>query len=262
MRNDTIKKTLLVAALLSVVCSVVVSSAAVIFRESQAKNKDLDRKKNILMAAGLLEEGKSIEELFAKFEARVVDLSTGDYRDDLDIATFDQRKAAKSAEEGIEIARSDDFGGIKRRSKSALVYLAIDANGELDQIILPIHGKGLWSTMYGFLALAGDLLTINGFAFYEHGETPGLGGEVDNPLWKGQWVGKKAFDEQGVRRITVLKGKVNPLSTNVAYQVDGLSGATITARGVDGMLRYWLGENGFEPLLKRLRKEREEHHGG
>lgn len=262
MRNDTIKKTLLVAALLSIVCSVMVSSAAVIFRENQARNKDLDRKKNILVAAGLLEEGKSIEELFSSFEARLVDLSTGEYRDDADIAVFDQKKAAKSPIDGIEIAKSVDFGGIKRRSKNALVYLVMDTEGQLEQIILPIHGKGLWSTMYGFMALAGDLLTINGFAFYEHGETPGLGGEVDNPLWKAQWVGKKAFDQNGARRITVLKGKVNRLSPDVAYQVDGLSGATITARGVDGMLRYWLGENGFGPLLERLRKERQEYHGG
>lgn len=253
MGNDTITKTLLVAGLLSIICSVIVSSAAVFLKSNQVKNKDLDRKKNILMAAGLLEEDKSIEELFAKFDTRIVDLSTGEYSDALDAATFDQRKAAKSEEYGIAIAKDHDLGGNKKRSKYALVYIASDENGDLQQLILPVHGKGLWSTLYGFLALDADMTTINGFAFYEHGETPGLGGEVDNPLWKAQWVGKKAFDDSWNTRIEVLKGKVNPNSPNIQYQVDGLSGATITSRGVRDLLRYWLGENGFGPFLNNIR---------
>ena len=253
MGNDTIKKTLIVAGLLSIVCSVVVSGAAVFLRQDQLRNKDLDKKKNILMAAGLLEKGKSVEELFAKFEAKLVDLATGEYHEDIDIATFDQRKAAKSPEYGIPISKELDLAGIKNRSKYALVYIAIDEEGLLQQMILPVHGKGLWSTLYGFLALDSDMTTINGFAFYEHGETPGLGGEVDNPRWKAQWIGKKAFDENWNIGIEVLKGKVIPNDPKFQYRVDGLSGATITSRGVRDLLRYWLGENGFKPFLDRLR---------
>ena len=122
-------------------------------------------------------------------------------------------------------------------------------------MILPVHGKGLWSTLYGYLALDSDLTTINGFAFYEHGETPGLGGEVDNPRWKAQWIGKKAFDQEGNIKIKVLKGKVNPKSSDLQHEIDGLAGATITARGVDSLLRYWLGESGFKPLLDRTRSK-------
>ena len=142
---------------------------------------------------------------------------------------------------------------IKNRSKYALVYIAIDEEGLLQQMILPVHGKGLWSTLYGFLALDSDMTTINGFAFYEHGETPGLGGEVDNPRWKAQWIGKKAFDKNWNIGIEVLKGKVIPNDPKFQYRVDGLSGATITSRGVRDLLRYWLGENGFKPYLDRLR---------
>ena len=131
MGNDTIKKTLIVAGLLSIVCSVVVSGAAVFLRSDQLRNKDLDKKKNILMAAGLLEKGKSVEELFAKFEAKLVDLATGEYHDDIDIATFDQRKAAKSPEYGIPISKELDLAGIKNRSKYALVYIARDGEGLL-----------------------------------------------------------------------------------------------------------------------------------
>ena len=261
MDNETISKTFIVAALLSIVCSIVVSSSAVVLRPNQQKNKDLDRKKNILMAAGLYEEGKSVEELFSKFEIRVVDLATGAFADDIDAATFDQKRAAKSPETKIEIESKDDLAGIKQRSKYALVYLSRDAAGTLQQLVLPVHGKGLWSTMYGFLALDRNLSTINGFAFYDHGETPGLGGEVDNPRWKAQWVGKEAFGAEGRTRIEVLKGRVNPGSPDLNHQVDGLAGATITTRGVDGLLHYWLGENGFGLFLSRIKKEEGNTHG-
>ena len=261
MRNDTIAKTFLVAGLLSIVCSAFVSSSAVLLRPNQAKNKDLDRKKNILMAAGLYEKEKSVEEQFQQFEIKVVDLATGEFTEDVDVATFDQRRAAKSPDLSIKISKKDDLGGIKRRSRYALVYLSKDENGTLRQLILPVHGKGLWSTLYGFLALDADLTTIKGFAFYEHGETPGLGGEIDNPRWKAQWVGKKAFDQTGQIRIEVVKGKVNPNSPDRQYQVDGLSGSTITSRGVKALLRYWLGENGFKPFLTRIKKEEGGKHG-
>ncbi len=255
MGNDTIRKTLLIAGLLSLICSAFVSSSAVFLRPNQARNKDLDRKKNILMAAGLYEKGRAVEELFQKFEIRVVELATGQYDENFDATTFDQRKAARSAEMGLEITRKMDLAGIKRRSRYAPVYISRDDKGTFQQLVLPVHGRGLWSTMYGFIALDANLTTINGFAFYEHGETPGLGGEVDNPDWKAQWVGKKAFDEAGRIGIKVLKGKVNPQSPNAQYEVDGLSGATITTRGVDALLHYWLGEEGFKPFLIQLRKE-------
>ena len=255
MGNDTVIKTLLIAGLLSIVCSAFVSSSAVLLRPNQARNKDLDRKKNILMAAGLYEEGKSVEEQFQQFEIWIVELATGQYDENIVAMTFDQRKAARSAELGLEINGKKDLAGIKRRSRYAPVYLSRDDQGAFQQLVLPVHGRGLWSTMYGFIALGNDLSTINGFAFYEHGETPGLGGEVDNPDWKAQWVGKKAFDEEGRIGIKVLKGKVAPNSPNAQYEVDGLSGATITSRGVDALLRYWLGEEGFKPFLTQLRKE-------
>jgi Na+-transporting NADH:ubiquinone oxidoreductase subunit C len=261
MDNETISKTLIVAALLSIVCSTFVSSSAVLLRPNQAKNKDLDRKKNILMAAGLYEEGRSVEELFGKFEIRVIDLATGAYADDMDASTFDQKKASKSPDTNIEIAPGDGLSGIKQRSKFALVYLSRAGDGTLQQLVLPVHGKGLWSTMYGFLALDRNLTTINGFAFYQHGETPGLGGEVDNPRWKAQWVGKEAFGADGGIRIEVLKGRVNSGSPDLKHQVDGLAGATITTRGIDNLLQYWLGKNGFGPFLSRIKMEEIKTHG-
>ena len=109
--------------------------------------------------------------------------------------------------------------------------------------------------MFGFVALGSDLRTIEGFTFYEHGETPGLGGEVDNPNWKKTWQGKKAFGEDWEVKIEVIKGRVDPSSDKAKYQVDGLSGSTLTTRGVDYLVKFWLGDNGYGPFLKRLREE-------
>ena len=95
--------------------------------------------------------------------------------------------------------------GSTRLPNKAVVYQRVD-DGDVLAIILPVEGKGLWSTLYGFIALAPDTRTIEGITFYEHGETPGLGGEVDNPSWKALWPGRKAFDEDWEPAIEVIKG--------------------------------------------------------
>lgn len=252
--NDTVGRTFGVALGVCLVCSILVSAAAVSLRPTQKINKALDKKKNILMAAGLMGEGKSIDELFEKIRPKVVDLSSGEYATGIEPENYDQRRAAKDPAQNIVVPPEKDLASIKRQAKFAAVYL-VEEKGQIEKVILPVHGLGLWSTLYGFIALdAGDLTTIKGLVFYEHAETPGLGGEVDNPNWKALWNGKQAFDESGRVRIEVIKGAVNPGSSDARYQVDGLSGATLTARGVDNMLKYWLGESGFGPFLARLKE--------
>jgi Na+-transporting NADH:ubiquinone oxidoreductase subunit C len=94
---------------------------------------------------------------------------------------------------------------------------------------------------------------VAGIGFYQHAETPGLGGEVDNPLWKAKWVGKKVYDGQGRAILSVIKGEVDANRPQAVHQVDGLSGATLTSRGVNNLVHYWLGEQGFAPLIAHLR---------
>ena len=245
-----------VAILVCLVCSIFVSTAAVYLKPLQEYNKELERKRNILVAAGLLETGGDgdIDQLFEQIEVRIVDLATGEYTNDVDPATFDAKRAAKDPAQNQIIASGDDLAGIKRRAKYARVYLSREGE-TLKRLILPIHGKGLWSTMYGFLAFETDLNTIRYLAFYEHGETPGLGGEVDNPRWKALWDGKLAFDAGGAVAIEVIKGAVVQGNARAIHQVDGLSGATLTARGASNLVRYWLGEDGFGPFLRKMRKE-------
>ena len=128
----------------------------------------------------------------------------------------------------------------------------VEHDGELDKIILPVRGAGLWSTLYGFLALENDLNTVAGLGFYEHGETPGLGGEVDNPKWKALWPGKEVYDD-GQVAIELIKGSVDASTRNAENKVDGLSGATLTSRGVSNLVQFWMGDNGYKLFLKNLR---------
>lgn len=255
MARDTVGRTVGVALGVCLVCSVLVAVAAVSLRPIQAANRLLDRKRNILVAAGLLGGGGSVDELYRRIEPRLVDLSSGAYVEGMDPEAFDQRRAARDPQTSTAVPAAEDIASIKRRANLAPVYL-VRQGDRVEKVILPIQGLGLWSTLYGFIALrADDLDTVAGLVFYEHGETPGLGGEVDNPQWQALWPGKKVYGDHGEVRIEVIKGNVNPDRPEARYQVDGLSGATLTSRGVDQMLKYWLGESGFEPYLARLRQQ-------
>ncbi len=146
-----------------------------------------------------------------------------------------------------------DIAKLKRQEKYAKVYL-VKKDGKLDKVVLPIRGYGLWSTLWGFIAFESDGNTVAGLTFYEHAETPGLGGEVDNPRWKAQWPGKKVYDEKGQVRAKLVKGGVVKGSPDEPYAVDALAGATLTSRGVSNLVQYWLGEYGFKKYLERVAK--------
>jgi len=254
MHNDSTKKTLAVAIGVCVVCSVVVSSAAVLLRPLQEANRIASIQKNIVKAAGLYtEENNDVATLFSQLETRVVDLDTGEYVTDVDPEKFDAVKAAKDPKTSEVIPKNEDIARIRRRAKLGLIYIKPDAQGEIERIILPVYGKGLWSTMYGFITLDKDFDTIKSFGFYQHGETPGLGGEIDAQWWKDSWVDKLAFDDEGKPAIKVLKGAVNPDDPNAQYEVDGIGGATLTCQGVERLVHYWLSQEGYGPLLTRLK---------
>ncbi len=253
--NDTISKTLIVTISLCVVCAVLVSAAAVGLKPLQLANKALDKKTNILAAANIDATGKDVNELFdSSVVARVLDMQTNSWADDIDPATYDEAKAVKDPEQAVKLTSDQDQAGIKKHARYKTLYM-VKSGDVVETLILPIHGKGLWSTLYGFMALEGDLNTVVGLGFYSHAETPGLGGEVDNPRWKASWPGKKVFasNDASTAAIGLIKGKVDPANKAAAHQIDGLAGATLTANGVTNLVQFWLGENGYAPFLAKLR---------
>ncbi len=249
--KDTVGKTIGVALALCIVCSIMVSAAAVVLKPRQEANVLEDRQRNILAAAGMLEEGVPLSEQFANVTPRIVDLRTGRFSDERDSESFEPVQAAKDPAQSSRMDDGRDTARIGRREDFGIVYIVGDPM-QPDNVIIPVRGAGLWGQMYGFLALEGDIKTVAGIGFYEHKETPGLGGEIDNPRWKSLWPGKRAFRD-GEVAIEVIKGTANREGPMAAYQVDGLSGATLTTRGVSNLVQFWLGDDGYGPFLSNLK---------
>ena len=239
--RDSISNTLIIAIGLSLVCSIIVSSAAIVLKPVQAKNEEVFRQRIILDVAGLMEPGGDIDTLFASIDTRTVELASGTYKDDADM------------EATVAIPDQLDLAGISQRAENVDVYLVTN-NGRVEQIILPVYGKGLWSTMLGYLAVAPDGNTIKGLRFYAHGETPGLGDQMDKESWRAQVAGKKIYGDGDEPVIRVIKGLVQDGSAGSEHMFDGMAGATLTGNGITGLVRYWTGPHGFGPYLKNFRE--------
>jgi len=215
-----------------------------------------------LLAIGKEVAKKDIEPEFARITAVTVDLSTGRPSDFISPDKYNLKNMLKSPETSITLSKEDDIAGIRTIPRYQVVYL-IMKEGQLESIIVPVYGKGLWSTMYGFLALENDFNTVKGLTFYEHGETPGLGGEIENPQWKALWPGKKLFEkdsedgalDENEVRIEVIKGAVTDKTPGKEFKVDGISGATLTSRGVSQMIRFWASDNGFGKYFAYLKSK-------
>ena len=239
------------------VCALFVAGSAVGLKDRQDANILLDRQEKVLIVAGLMKDGESLprEKIATIFKSsiqqKVIDLKTGEANTEIDGSTFDQQAAARDPNTSFEAP--ENLSKVRRLPDNALVFDVID-DGQLKALILPIEGYGLWGTLYGYIALAPDARTIVGITFYKHKETPGLGGEVDNPRWKARWPGRLAFDDRGNPAIGVKKGAAGSIEED-PYEVDGLSGATITSRGVTALVRFWLGDNGFGPYLTNYRAQ-------
>jgi Na+-transporting NADH:ubiquinone oxidoreductase subunit C len=209
--RDSMSNTLIVAIGVSLICSILVASAALLLKPQQIQNADRYRQRIILEVAGLYEPGADIGKLWSAIREQTVKVGSGEEK---------------------------------------TVYLVMDGD-EIERVVLPIEGSGLWGMMYGFLAVDGDGRTAYGIRFYEHQETPGLGANVDNPSWQAKWRGKQLMDSRGNPQIQIVKGKA-PADSD--YQIDGLAGATLTGRGVEAFVQRWLGKEGFGPFLRRLQR--------
>lgn len=255
--RDSTVRTLLIALVLCVICSVLVSTAAVVLKPRQDANKILDRNRNILSAAGLFDEGEhdaaDVETLFAEFTPRIVDLDEARFLSaeevtalEIDINNYDPRQAANDPRYSRALEKSEDVANIQRRLRYPMVYV-VESGGEIETLVLPVSGYGLWGIMYGFLALEGDGNTVIGIGFYELKETPGLGAEITNPRWRAIWPGKEIYDANGNVALQVVRGIGNEI-----HEIDGIAGATMTSRGVQHLVDFWLGDDGFGPFLANV----------
>jgi Na+-transporting NADH:ubiquinone oxidoreductase subunit C len=259
--KEGMKNVLFVAISVCLVCSIVVSTAAVMLQPQQRLNQIYDERQNILRAAGMLpegrnvdERGRTVDELFDLFEVRAVDLGTGTFTDEVDPYTYEPIRAARERATSTNLTAEQDIATLGRREDISVVYIRRDDAGDIDRVVLPIRGYGLWGTLFGYLALDGDLETIAGLGFYSHRETPGLGGEVDNPVWKQQWPGVTLYDAQRAPAIRLVKTRSPDGADQARYEVDALSGATLTTRGIENMIRFWTGDLGFGPFLENLQQ--------
>lgn len=250
--------TIVTALVLCLVCSVLVSAVAVGLKTKQQENSRLDLNKNILVAADKFDPATDtnsvVAERFADFEVRLINLQTGKFATDAeaqaagitDVASYDIAKAARTP--SLSTPLQEDTAKIGGKPNFSKAYLSKDANGDLEMIVLPIHGAGLWGPIFGLLTLDKDLNTIKGVNFYQHKETPGLGSRITDEPWRATWVGKELYDENGKMKMAVTKA-----GTAKEGQVDGISGATLTIRGVNNLLQFWMGENGYKPFLDNLK---------
>lgn len=247
MPPNGVPKTLLVAFSVAITAGALVTVTTVWLEPRQQAHVDAARSESLLRS---LHSIPGFSEVLAAADAselrlQLVQLETGEFVDG-DGAAFDGQAAAADPATGVEIPRALDHAGIGRRAKLAAVYL-IGAPDSPDLVVLPMHGVGYQSTIHVFLILAKDLNTIAALTVYEHGETAGLGSQIEELEWQQGFRGKQLFDGAGVLALRITSRQAKGV-----HEVDGIAGATRSTTGVANMLRYWLGPHGYGPLLGKL----------
>jgi len=259
MNKDSPRRAILVVLLTALVCSGLVSAAVVVLRPIQLNNQMLDRSRNIMQLTGLLPADRAIEdddmlELYKSLDLRIIDIDAASYDGEIDPNTFSERQALADPDRSIAIPSNQDQAKLGRRSRFAPVYMVWNED-KLDRVILPVRGSGMWSMLYGYIALEPDLNTISGMTFYEQNETPGLGDQITHAHWLEQWKGRQVYDYQGNPRFRISEGTVEPGSATSEFEVDALTGATVTGNSVTSLMHYWFGPHGYQPFLLALREQ-------
>lgn len=223
------------AVIVCLACSVCLSAAAIGLRERQEANLVFDMRRNILKSVDLYQAGMGENEVNDAYERQIVGL----------VLNPDGTVIEGKDPSTVNVEEEPDLLPIYERIE----------DGQVTAYTFPVSGKGLWSTLYGYFALDSDLNTVRGITFYKHGETPGLGGEIDKAWFQQNFVGKKVRNDAGdIVSVTVVKGHATDRHSDpeeLTHYVDGISGATMTANGVTALIRKGLER--YEPYFERLR---------
>ena len=252
MNKDSALNIAFVGIGLCLLCSAIISLIAIQLRSVQNENVVKDMQKKIVSSAGLQLEYGSVENAMMNIKTIVVDLDQGKIVD-INPNSYELSKELREEGKYKFLSAENDIASIKKREKYSKVFIEYK-DDKINTLILPVRGYGLWGILYGYLAIKSDFNTVAGLEFYEHKETPGLGAEIDNPKWKALWKGKKIYRENGEVSLKVIKGNVLASSDNINYEVDGLSGATLTCNGVTNLIAYWMGSDGFLNFINNLRE--------
>ena len=252
MNKDSALNIAFIGIGLCLLCSAIISLIAIQLRSVQNENVVKDMQKKIVSSAGLQLEYGSVENAMMNIKTIVVDLDQGKIVD-INPNSYELSKELREEGKYKFLSAENDIASIKKREKYSKVFIEYK-DDKINTLILPVRGYGLWGILYGYLAIKSDFNTVAGLEFYEHKETPGLGAEIDNPKWKALWQGKKIYQENGEVSLKVIKGNVLASSDNVNYEVDGLSGATLTCNGVTNLIAYWMGSDGFLNFINNLRE--------
>jgi Na+-transporting NADH:ubiquinone oxidoreductase subunit C len=251
VERESLARTLGVAGGVALVCSLAVSGAVHWLRPYQLAYRSIEENRAIVAVAGL-EDGDaplSDAEVVARYlelETWTVDLADGSHAPRAH--DVDYRTALDDPTRSSALAPELDTAGLGRKPRYMPVYVLRDGT-RIERIVLPVFGRGMWSTVYGFVSLRSDLVTVAAVRFYEHGETPGIGDRIQNGDWLASWAGKRAYDAAGGVALRVGSG------TDGASSVDAITGATVTVSAIDRFVRFWLGPAGFGPFLAALRAE-------
>jgi Na+-transporting NADH:ubiquinone oxidoreductase subunit C len=248
--RDSAARALGVAFVVAFVCALLVSTTTVLLRPVQRANIETARIMQLVQEA-LPDAGSSITP--DDLETHLVELDSGRIETAMDPADFDAEAAVNQPESSVEIPREQDLARLRRRALYAPVYFVRDSERSIDTIILPVSGRGYQSIIRAWLVLDGEATRVRALKVYEQGETPGVGSRVEDPDWQAQWSDRPIYDADGIVRIGVATRSGDESGPYAKYLVDGISGATRSARGIDGMVRFWLGESGFGPFLQRVR---------
>lgn len=242
--NESRGKMLVMAFLVSGLSALAVSTAAVLLGPRLDANRGAERQARL---EAMLTELPALAALLQGADGLdiiVADLTTGGAAD-VDPDAFDPDLLGD--DRTTALSEDQDIAGIGTRPDLAQIYVARDGS-DIAAVILPVYGQGYQSVIRAFLALEGDLNTVAGLTITEQGETPGLGANIATDSWQGKWPGTLLADDTGTIRVSVVKGGAEP-----PFEVDAITGATRTSNGVENMIRFWVGPDGFGPVLEALR---------
>ncbi|WP_434640583.1 NADH:ubiquinone reductase (Na(+)-transporting) subunit C [Klebsiella sp. I138] len=246
------RKSKIIVLCLMVICVLCFAIVAVYFlllKDNAAQPVNEETEAAVLNVAGLAKNGHPDEQtLSALFQTRIVTRQLN----------LDRGVLVPIGQTGGEQQRCADLpptrdpAQVRRRCVLVDIYLVRDTDQHIQQIILPVYGKGAKSMMYALVALSTDGRTVNDLIYYQQNETPLLGARVEDPQWRSQWAGKKIRDERGRPALKVVQDSAGQ---HDAYTVDGISGATLTSTGVEKSMNFWMGEQGYGNFLRHLQND-------